>query len=398
MFHPLPLFIGLRYLRGRSGDKFGRFVSYMSTAGIAIGVMSLIAVMAVMNGFEGQLKHRILNVLPQGVIINPHTDPDEKNQFLQWEGVLGMAPFLQTGAVLQSPESLGAGVLFGIDPQANEPVREFLKEGAFDALVPQGYNLVLGQKRAMQLGVSLGDKVRVIISSRTQFTPLGRIPLQRNFKVVGIYETGTDIDDQMFYTHIEDVARLMRLPPSESASVRLFLDDPFDVQRIQIFAESNGYEWSDWRAFRGELFQAVKMEKNMMGLMLSLIILVASFNMISALIMVVMEKKSEVAILNTQGMTPASVVAVFVVQGASSGIIGSILGGGAGVLIAKNINEIMAFFQLDLLGPGIELPVVVKPDQVLMIVLFAIALSFIATLYPSIKAASVRPAEALRYE
>ncbi len=398
MFHPLPLFIGLRYLRGRSGDKFGRFVSYMSTAGIAIGVMSLIAVMAVMNGFEGQLKHRILNVLPQGVINNPHIDLDEKKQFLQWEGVVGMAPFLQTGAVLQSPESLGAGVLFGIDPQANEPVREFLKEGSFDALVPKGYNLVLGQKRAMQLGVSLGDKVRVIISSRTQFTPLGRIPLQRNFKVVGIYETGTDIDDQMFYTHIEDLARLMRLSPSKNASVRLFLDDPFDVQRIQIFAKLNGYEWSDWRAFRGELFQAVKMEKNIMGLMLSLIILVASFNMISALIMVVMEKKSEVAILNTQGMTPASVVAVFVVQGASSGIIGSILGGGAGVLIAKNINEIMAFFQLDLLGPGIELPVVVKPDQVLMIVLSAIALSFIATLYPSIKAASVRPAEALRYE
>lgn len=398
MFHPLPIFIGLRYLRGRSGDKFGRFVSYMSTAGIAIGVMSLITVMAVMNGFEGQLKNRILNVLPQA-IIEPQGDiVQQKEDISRWKGVEGTAPIVSTGAVLQSATSIGAGNLFGIDPKSVEPVREFMTRGTMDALTPKGYKLVLGRKIALELGVTVGDKVRVMLTSASQFTPVGRMPLQRNFEVVGIYDTATDIDGQMFYAHIDDVSRLVRLPQEKGPSLRLFLNDPFDVPFIEKMIQKSGYVGSDWRLLRGELFQAVKMEKNMMGLMLSLIIFVASFNMISALIMVVMEKQSEVAILKTQGMTPRAIVAVFIVQGASSGVIGSLLGGVAGLFLAKNINQVMGIFQIDLLGSGFVLPVVIKPEEIILIVFSAISLSFIATLFPSIKAASVRPAEALRYE
>lgn len=397
MFHPLPIFIGLRYLRGRSGDKFGRFVSYMSTAGITIGVMSLITVTSVMNGFEGQLKLRILGVLPQA-IIERHSDELPGQEAEQWKGITDSGPIHSTDAVVQSPTSIGAGRLFGIDPTGLEPIREFMISGDIDELTPRSYKLVLGRKMANQLGVYVGDKVRLIITSASQFTPIGRVPLQRNFEVEGIFDTATDIDGQILYANLDDVARLIRHPKSQPPDLRLFLSDPFDVSKIEKIALEKGYAWSDWRALRGELFQAVKMEKYMMGLMLSLIILVASFNIISALIMVVMEKQSEVAILKTQGMTTGAIVAVFMVQGASSGAIGAVLGGMSGVLLAINLNAIMQILQVNLFGEGFLLPVNIQFEQVLFIVLSAIALSILAALFPSIKAASVGPAEALRYE
>ncbi len=398
MFHPLPVFIGLRYLRGRTGDKFGRFVSYMSTAGITIGVMSLVTVLSVMNGFEGQLKHRILGVIPQAIIAGNAEHAPDVHSIANWDKVTGTAPIEMTDAVVQSPKSIGAGKLIGVDVNSPEPIREYMVRGDFGALTPGSYALVLGRKTARDLDVTVGDKVRVMITSASQFTPVGRIPSQRNFTVAGIYDTATDVDGQLMFANLNDVSRLMRLPRTKPADLRLFVSEPFDVPALQKIAEVKGYEWSDWRALRGELFQAVKMEKNMMGLMLSLIVLVAAFNIISALIMVVMEKQAEVAILKTQGMTNRSIVALFVVQGASSGVIGAILGGIAGSAVALNINEIMSLLHVSLLGGGLSLPVVLKPEQVLTVVLGAIALSLVATLFPSIKAASVRPAEALRYE
>lgn len=397
MFHPLPFFIGLRYLRGRSGDKFGRFVSYMSTAGITIGVMALIVVSAVMNGFEGQLKERILGVLPQAVIKSTDQTQKELSTIAKWQEVEGVTPIVSTGAVVQSSRAISAGLLLGIDPNAREPIAQYMTQGSLESLTPRSYQLVLGRKMASGLDIKVGDKVRVMITQRSQYTPVGRIPLQRNFTVAGIYDTATDVDGQLLYANIEDVGRLLKLP-KEQWDHRLFVKDPFDVPYLSQKAQQLGLEWSDWRALRGELFQAVRMEKNMMALMLSLIVLVAAFNIISALIMVVMEKQSEVAILKTQGMQPRAIVAIFVVQGALSGVIGAILGGVIGALVAKNINEIMQLFHVNWLGNHIGLPVVIKPEQIILIVLSAILLSLFATLFPSLKAASVCPAEALRYE
>ncbi|SKA54786.1 lipoprotein-releasing ABC transporter permease subunit LolC [Enterovibrio nigricans] len=398
MFHPLPVFIGLRYLKGRSGDKFGRFVSYMSTAGITIGVMSLITVLSVMNGFEGQLKHRILGVIPQAIVSGSATHSPDVNTLGHLDGVEATAPLVSTDAIVQSPVAIGAGKLLGISPDSHEPIKQYMVRGAISQLTPGSYKLIIGRKTARDLDVSVGDKVRVMITSASQYTPIGRIPSQRNFTVAGIYDTATDVDGQLLYANLNDVSRLMRLPRSQPADLRLFVDEPFDVPKLEKMAESMGYEWSDWRALRGELFQAVKMEKNMMGLMLGLIILVAAFNIISALIMVVMEKQSEVAILKTQGMTHSSIVMVFVVQGASSGIIGALLGGVAGSLLALNINEIMRLFNISLLGGGLSLPVSLGLDQVVTVVVGAVVLSLLATLFPSLKAVTVRPAEALRYE
>ncbi|OOF10144.1 transporter [Salinivibrio sp. PR5] len=395
MYQPLSVFIGLRYLRGRSADRFGRFVSSMSTAGIAIGVLALITVSSVMNGFEAQLKGRILGVLPHAVIADGQT-ASVKNRVEQWPHVVATAPIQTTEAVLQSRTGLTAGLLEGVDPTAYEPLADHLLQGDIQALAEGRYQIIIGRAMASNLRLRVGDQVRVMVTSASQFTPIGRIPAQRLFTVAGIFHTGTDVDNQLMLANIHDVARLMRIPPQQAQDLRLFLDDPFAITDLKPMAESAA--WQDWRVWRGELFQAVKMEKNMMSLMLSLIIIVAAFNIIAALIMVVMEKQAEVAILKTLGMQNRDIVAVFMAQGSLSGLLGALVGGVLGVLASLYINEIMALFGVSLLGNGLALPVVVNPTHVVMVMVLAILLSTLATLFPAFKAASVQPAEALRYE
>ncbi|ASG00122.1 lipoprotein-releasing ABC transporter permease subunit LolC [Vibrio anguillarum] len=402
MFHPISAFIGLRYLRGRSGDRFSRFVSYMSTAGITIGVMSLVTVLSVMNGFESQLKNRILGVLPQAVV-SQNGDrtllTQDVPQFIsQLSSARAAEPIVRSEAVVQSSSQLAAGLLVGIEPNQNDPIAAHLIAGQVSALKPGEYQLFLGHSLARALNVTIGDKVRLMVTSASQFTPLGRIPAQRNFTVAGIFNTGSDVDGQLMLTHIKDAARLLRLPPNTVSGWRLFFDDPFVVADLASAPLPKGWQWSDWRDQRGELFQAVRMEKNMMGLMLGLIVGVAAFNIISALIMVVMEKQAEVAILKTQGMTDQQVLAIFMVQGASSGVIGALVGGVLGVLLANNLNGLLESMGVALFSVGGTLPVVINPMQIMLVVIAAITLSLFATLFPSYRASSVKPAEALRYE
>ncbi|KKA45679.1 lipoprotein-releasing ABC transporter permease subunit [Salinivibrio sp. KP-1] len=395
MFQPLSVFIGLRYLRGRSADRFGRFVSSMSTAGIAIGVMALITVSSVMNGFEAQLKGRILGVLPHAIIANGQANPDQ-TAIERWPHVIDTAPIQTTDAVIQSRKGLSAGLLEGIDPSAHEPLASHLLQGELSALAAGRYQVIIGRSMASELQLRVGDAVRVMVTSASRFTPIGRIPAQRLFTVAGIFHTGTDVDGQLMLANIDDVARLSGVSPSQANDLRLFLDDPFAITQLKTHADPD--TWADWRVWRGELFQAVKMEKNMMSLMLSLIVIVAAFNIISALIMVVMEKQSEVAILKTLGMQDKDIVAVFIAQGSLSGVLGAAVGGVLGVLLSAYINEIMSIFGVSLLGNGLALPVVINPFHVAMVLGLAVVLSVLATLFPAFKAASVHPAEALRYE
>ena len=402
MFHPVSTFIGLRYLRGRSGDRFSRFVSYMSTAGITIGVMSLVTVLSVMNGFEAQLKGRILGVLPQAIVSEadgktPYTEtiPDFAKQL---STAAHPEPIVQSEAVIQSSDNLSAGLLIGIKPSDHDPIESHLIAGRLSSLQAGKYQVFIGHTLARAMDVSLGDKVRLMVTSASQFTPLGRIPSQRIFTVAGIYNTGSDVDGQLMLTHIDDAARLLRFKKDTITGWRLFFDDPFVVGELSKQPLPEGWQWQDWRDQRGELFQAVRMEKNMMGLMLGLIVGVAAFNIISALIMVVMEKQSEVAILKTQGMTDRQVLAIFMVQGASSGVIGALFGGTLGVLLASNINALLESAGIALFAVGGELPIVINPTQISIVVALAIALSLLATLFPSYRASFVKPAEALRYE
>ncbi|NRB67213.1 MAG: lipoprotein-releasing ABC transporter permease subunit LolC [Vibrio sp.] len=402
MYHPISTFIGLRYLRGRSGDRFSRFVSYMSTAGITIGVMSLVTVLSVMNGFEAQLKGRILGVLPQAIVSEADGKTLYTDQAPDFAVALSTAaspqPIVQSEAVIQSSDNLSAGLLIGITPSDKDPIQSHLIAGRLSSLQPGKYQVFIGHTLARAMDVSLGDKVRLMVTNASQFTPLGRIPSQRIFTVAGIYNTGSDVDGQLMLTHIDDAARLLRFKQNTITGWRLFFDDPFVVAELSKQPLSEGWQWQDWRDQRGELFQAVRMEKNMMGLMLGLIIGVAAFNIISALIMVVMEKQSEVAILKTQGMKDRQVLAIFMVQGASSGVIGALFGGVLGVLLASNINALLESAGIALFAVGGELPIVINPTQISVVVALAILLSLLATLFPAYRASSVKPAEALRYE
>ena len=251
-------------------------------------------------------------------------------------------------------------------------------------------------------GVKLQDKIRLISTKGSVYTPMGQIPSQRKFTVVGIYSVGSDVESTHVFVNIADAHKLTRRAVNKPANLRVFLSDPFDVDDLLERYAFTGMTAVDWKTARGELFQAVKMEKNMIGLLLFLIITVAVFNILSSLVMLVTEKETAVAIMKTLGMKNTTIVYVFVIQGAWTGILGALAGGVAGILLAANLNEALSAIGLNLLqqasGGARSLPVVFDWNQILIIILGAIALSLIATLYPAFRAANVKPAEALRYE
>ncbi|KUE79936.1 transporter [Aeromonas schubertii] len=407
LFQPLALAIGLRYAGSRRSNRFVSFISLFSTFGIAIGVAALMVVISVMNGFEGQLKGRILGVIPQvvvtgseGRLVPPAGLADTLSALPHVQAV---APMLATEGMLQSPGELTGVSVQGIDPKrwpADDLLHRQMQTGTLDTLTPGSYHIVLGQGVARTLGVSLGDQVRLLLTEGSRYTPFGRVPAQRLFTVSGIFGVGADVDNQIALINLSDAKRLLRLPAEEVGGLRLWLDDAFAVDSVVSQPLPEKLAWQDWRRERGELFQAVAMEKRMMGLMLVLIIAVATFNILSALVMVVGDKESEVAILRTMGMTESAVVHIFMVLGASSGVVGALAGGLAGLALTLGLNPLLSAIGLNLYmaAGGAGLPVIVEPLQVAVILLGAVLLSFSATLYPAARAARVRPAQALRYE
>lgn len=400
MYQPVALFIGLRYLRGRASDRFGRFVSWLSTIGITLGVMALVTVLSVMNGFEKELENNILGLMPQAMIIskqgstNPQQLPASVAQRL--EGVSRVVSLTTGDVVLQSARNVAVGVMLGINPNQADPLTPYLVNVKQQQLQPGQYNIIIGEQLAGQLGVKRGDSLRLMVPSASQFTPMGRIPSQRLFTIIGTFNANSEVDGYQLLVNQQDASRLMRYPAGNITGWRLFLQNPLTVDTPSQQTLPQGTEWKDWRERKGELFQAVRMEKNMMGLLLSLIVAVAAFNIITSLGLLVMEKQGEVAILQTQGLTCRQIMLVFIVQGASAGIIGSLLGILLGVLLANNLNNLMPI--LGTLIDGASLPVAIDPLQVTFIAVMAMAVSLLSTLYPSWRAAAVQPAEALRYE
>jgi lipoprotein-releasing system permease protein len=400
MYQPVALFIGLRYMRGRAADRFGRFVSWLSTIGITLGVMALVTVLSVMNGFEKDLENNILGLMPQALItakqgsINPAQLPASAVTGLH--GVSRVQPLTTGDVVLQSAHSVAVGVMLGVNPDEADPLAAYLVNVKQQQLQPGEYNLIIGELLAGQLGVKRGDQLRLMVPSASQLTPMGRIPSQRLFTVIGTFHANSEVDGYQLLANQKDASRLMRYPLGNITGWRLFLQQPLAVDSLSRQPLPQGTEWKDWRERKGELFQAVSMEKHMMGLLLSLIVAVAAFNIITSLGLLVMEKQGEVAILQTQGLTRRQIMAVFMVQGASAGIIGSLLGALLGVLLASNLNRLMPL--LGALLDGASLPVAIDPVQVTLIALAAMAVALLSTLYPSWRAAAVQPAEALRYE
>ncbi|MDP4528952.1 lipoprotein-releasing ABC transporter permease subunit [Alkalimonas delamerensis] len=398
---PVSLWIGLRYSQSRKGNAIISFITLFSMAGIFLGVMALTLVSSVMNGFEAELKKRILGVLPHLIVqpAEPQTAQWQQQLTARYPSIVQISPFLQAEALVQSPRQLMPVQLQGVDTsQLPEFMAQSLIRGQWQQLQQQRFPIVLGRQLAEELDVGLGDSLRLSLAQGGSYTPLGWMPRQRLFQVVGILETGSELDQVLAVVKLDELQRLL---PSQAADTawRIQLRDPFTAPALAERLQSEGVftEVQDWRQSHGKLFAAVAMEKAMMWLMLLLIVAVAAFNIVSALVMMVTEKQAEVAILKTQGMQNHQLFTIFAVQGMSNGVIGALLGALVGVLLSGSINTLLGLLGLQIAG-GIELPVVIEASQILLIVCSALLLTFLAVLYPAWRAVQIQPAEVLRDE
>lgn len=397
MFQPLYAFIGYRYTRASQASSFVAFINFFSVAGITLGIMSLVIVVSVMNGFEGQLKQRILGIMPH---ITVAATMDEVAIETLTDVKLAM-PFKEAEGVLQTRTELRGVAIQGIAPDImakGSIVSEKMLVGQFSDLSDRSFNVIIGRALSLKLNVRPGDRLRLLVAGASVYTPFGRLPSQRLVTVSGIFDVGSALDDKTIFMDVRDLQRLLRIK-SDQTDTRLVLNDAFQYQLTASQLAASGMDFTTWRERQGPLFDAVKMEKNMLFLLLVLVIAVAAFNIISALVMVVNEKQSDIAILMTLGMHRQKIMQIFLFNGLFNGLKGAVIGTSLGVLVVWQLNNI-----LNLLGisPGFTetggLPVEMRLEQVAGVGLFAILLCFLATLYPAYKALNIQPARALQYE
>lgn len=415
MFRPLELYIGLRYLRTRRASRFVSFISLVSLLGVAVGVAALIVVLSVMNGFEQELRSRLLNLTSHAVV----TAPD--GRLRDWQpvldrvetmpGVAGAAPFVEVQAMLAHEGLLKGTILRGIDPAREmlvSRVAQHLVAGSLEALEPGSDHLVLGRLLAARLRVGIGDPLTLLVPTGNE-SGARLVPRLRRFVVVGLFEVGMEEQDGVVaLTHLADAAAA-RGRPGEVSGIRIEMEDLFAAPRIAgeiAQALGPGYAARDWTTENASYFRAVRIEKTMMTLILSLVVAVAAFNIVATLVMVVTDKRTEIAILRTMGLSPGSVMRVFLVQGTAIGAAGVLLGVLLGVPMALNVGVVVpaleSLFGFSVLPAEVyhvtRLPSDLRIPQVLMVTAIALALCLLSTIYPSMRAARTEPAEALRYE
>ncbi len=414
---PFELFVGLRYLRAKRKSHFTTFISITSMVGIALGVAVLIIVLSVMNGFGTELRNRILGVASHLQIT------EGSNTLSNWQQamsavdgvphVVAAAPFIM-GQGMLSYDSIAQGTLVrGIIPADEVKVAEFadkMKVGSLYDLRASEFNIILGKDLAQTLGLTVGDKV-VLMSPSGQATPVGTMPRMKQFKLVGLFEMGyQSYDSGLALVHMDDAAKLYRMG-DKVTGLRIKLDDPFLTTEVapviaSKLSNQGNYYISDWVQENPNFFAALKMEKRIMSIIMVLVVAVAAFNIVSTLIMAVIDKRADIAIMRTFGASPRSIMSIFIIQGALIGIIGTLLGAALGIVIALNIDTIIPFienlFHVQFLAKDVyyisEVPSQILWSDVLLITLTSIVLSLLATLYPSYKASQINPAEALRYE
>ncbi len=415
MFRPLLLYIGLRYMRGRQRTQFISFITLTSVLGIALGVSALITVLSVMNGFESELRERILGMTSHTTVtgrMNRLSDWQTVQQQLVNEAhILGSAPFVDGQVMISSGQRVSGTLVRGVYPEYESGVSTIAEKmitGSLDLLTAGEYGLVLGVELAGYLGVSVGDRVTVI-SPQLNTTPAGILPRLRRFTVVGFFKVGMyEYDRNMAVMHLADAAKLFRLAGSVSG-LRLKLDDLFKAPVIaRTLADKfyGQYRVSDWTQSHSNFFRAIQTEKRVMFIILLLIVAVAAFNIVSTLVMVVTDKRGEIAILRTQGLTPKSVMGIFIILGSMIGLIGTGLGIIGGLALALNIETIVpaieSFLGVQFLAADVyyisDLPSKLIWSDVWVISIMSFSLTLLATLYPAWQASRVNPAEVLRYE
>ncbi|WP_253443576.1 lipoprotein-releasing ABC transporter permease subunit [Halomonas sp. Y3] len=413
MLDRLPFLIGLRYVRAKRRNHFISFISLTSMLGLMLGVAVLILVLSVMNGFDHELRTRILGMVP-------HTKIESRTGMVEWEAlaerlmererVIGAAPYVEQQGMFSVGGRNEGAMVNGIHPEWEDRVSiigQHMQRGGLDDLQPGEWNIVLGSILARRLGVGVGDSVTLLVPEAS-ITPAGVFPRLKRFTVSGIFSVGADLDAALAYANIEDMQTLARLGDAVGG-LRLELDDLFAASaetRAIINELGPGYRGIDWTFSHGNLFQAIQMEKRMIALLLTVIIAVAAFNIVSTLVMVVTDKHADIAILRTIGATPRSIMGIFIVQGLAIGVIGILVGVALGVLLALTISDIIdgveSLFGIQFLDAGVyfisNLPSRLDWADVRDIVAAALGLTFLSTLYPAWRAAKVQPAEVLRYE
>lgn len=412
---PYELFIGLRYTQAKRRNHFISFISLISMLGIALGVAALIVVLSVMNGFQDELRSRIVGVAAHIEISGfDNTLADWQQVALQSRKsseVLATAPFVNGQGLIAYDQAVQGTIVRGILPAEEDSVADIghkMQAGSLNALRPGEWGIVLGQDLARALGVQMGDKV-TLITPQGQVTPAGMVPRLKQFVVVGIFKIGMfEYDSGLALIAMQDAQKLFRTGDKVSG-VRLKIDDLYRAPQVAEELSHNlrgDFYIRDWTQSHSNFFRAVQMEKRVMFVILLLIVAVAAFNIVSTLVMVVTDKQADIAILRTLGASPLSIMKIFMVQGAVIGVIGTALGLVGGVLLALNIGVVVPFiehaFGVQFLSADVyqisELPSKLDWHDVTVIGLVSLGLSWLATLYPSWHASRTNPAEALRYE
>ena len=413
MFRPIPAAIGLRYLRAKRRNGFISFISLASIFAIAIGVTVLITTLAVMSGFQKEIRDRMLGMVAHATI---SADGDTLQNWARAidvaredPRVAGAAPYVDTQALLRGRRNEPAAVR-AISPDDEVQVSELgtsMVVGELTDLQPGSFNIVLGRELALWLGVGVGDSV--IVTTDFQVTPMGAVPQLKRFNVSGIFEAGyQDFDRRLAVVNLQDAQRLLRIGEGVTG-VRLKLHDMDQAQQVtrDLVQRLGGvYRVSDWSSENANMFRALKLEKTMIGILLSLIILMGAFSLLNSQVMLVTDKHADIAILRTLGLTPGGVMQVFMVQGTMIGVIGTVLGVCGGLLLTFNLEHILRAieqtFNVVLMPEDVYyvtgLPIDLQSSDVVMIAVVALAMAFLATLYPAWRAARTAPAEALRYE
>ena len=415
---PFELFVGMRYTRAKRRNHFISFISMTSMIGIGLGVAALIVVLSVMNGFQEELRSRILGVASHLQITGPNNALSNWQEILDAvqpsSHVIGTAPYIMAQGMLSNGQAVQGAIIRGVLPSEEGKVSDLathMRAGQLADLKAGEFGIILGAELAQSLGIVLGDKV-VLMAPQGQFTPTGVVPRIKQFTVVGLFQIGMyEYDAGLALIHMDDASKLYRMADNVSG-IRLKLDDLFlapEVSRdlaVRLSNQSQALYLTDWTQEHANFFRAVQMEKRVMFIILALIVAVAAFNIVSTLVMAVTDKRADIAIMRTFGASPRSIMAIFMVQGALIGVLGTVIGAGFGVLIALNISTIVPFiehlFHVQFLAKDVyyisELPSHLLWGDVVTIVLMSFVLSLLATLYPSWKASQMNPAEALRYD
>ncbi|MEB2870268.1 lipoprotein-releasing ABC transporter permease subunit [Pseudomonas rhizosphaerae] len=414
MFRPLSIFVGLRYTRAKRRKNFISFISMTSMIGLALGVLAMIVVLSVMNGFQREMSSRILGMVPHAMIqgVKPLDDwrPVAAAAMKNPE-VLAAVPFTELDGMLSYKGMMQPIQISGVDPAREGEVSivaDHIVQGRLDDLKPGEFGVVVGEITARRFRLNVGDKITLIVPE-VSTAPGGITPRMQRLNVVGVFKVGAELDGSIGLINAADAAEMQRWQPGQVQSVRLKLKDLYTAPEVSAAIVRDlgaGYKADDWTHTQGSLFSAMKMEKTMIGLLLLMIVAVAAFNIIATLIMVVNDKGADIAILRTIGATPRQIMGIFMVQGTVIGVAGTVIGGVLGVIAAINVSAIVGWVER-ISGQHIftsdvyfisNLPSELQAGDVMLICGAGLVLSFLATIYPAYRASQIEPAHALRYE